>query len=184
MTKTTLLLAALLLLAAPLSAQDTKGKGATPRATPSPLEGAGGRLRAVVVGISDYQSPQIPDLRFAHRDAAAFADWLRSPAGGSIAETNLQVLLNADATTGKIIAALGGLVADCKPGDLAYIYFSGHGDVERISKFQRGYWLSWDSPPAVYAAGACALGYLQDIISTLSDMDVQVVVVADVCRAG
>ncbi len=173
---------ALFLLPLFLSAQDTKG--AQPRAAPPPLEGAGGRLRAVVVGISDYQSPQIPDLRFAHRDAAAFADWLRSPAGGSVPEANLQVLLNADATTGKIIAALGGLVADCKPGDLAYIYFSGHGDVERISKFQRGYWLSWDSPPAVYAAGACALGYLQDIISTLSDMDVQVVVVADACRAG
>ncbi|MFN0014486.1 MAG: caspase family protein, partial [Saprospiraceae bacterium] len=143
-----------LLSAQTASPSPSKGgeKGATPLSAPSALEGAGGRLRAVVIGISDYQSPTIPDLRFADRDAATFADWLRSPAGGSLPEANIQVLLNSDATAGKIIAALGGLVSDCKPGDQAVIYFSGHGDVERISKFQRGYWLTWDSPPAVYAA--------------------------------
>jgi hypothetical protein len=175
-----LLLLVWLLAAAPLSAQDTKGAHPVNPSTNKPVN----QTRAVVVGISDYQNPQIPDLRFADRDAAAFADWLRSPAGGSVPESHLSVLLNSDATTGKIIAALGGLVADCKPGDVAVIYFSGHGDVERISKFQRGYWLSWDSPPAVYAAGACALAYLHDIISTLSESGVQVVVVADACRAG
>ncbi len=37
---------------------------------------------AVVIGISDYQDPDIPDLRFADRDAEAFAHYLRSPAGG------------------------------------------------------------------------------------------------------
>jgi len=159
-------------------------KGATPSAGTQPSSSAG-QTYAVVVGISDYQNPQIPDLRFADRDAAAFVGWLRSPAGGSLPESQLQVLLNSDATAGKIIAALSGLVTNCKPGDQAIIYFSGHGDVERISKFQRGYWLSWDAPPAVYAAGGtCALGYLQDIISTLSDAGVQVIVVADACRAG
>ncbi|MBK6996737.1 MAG: hypothetical protein IPH31_18090 [Lewinellaceae bacterium] len=35
--------------------------------------------RAVVIGISDYQDPQIPDLRFADADANAFANFLRSP---------------------------------------------------------------------------------------------------------
>ncbi|MBK8492539.1 MAG: caspase family protein [Saprospirales bacterium] len=41
-----------------------------------------GATYAVVVGISDYQSPDIPDLRFAHRDAQAFADLLKSAGGG------------------------------------------------------------------------------------------------------
>ena len=34
---------------------------------------------AVVIGISDYQDPKIPDLRYAHRDAEAFALFLTSP---------------------------------------------------------------------------------------------------------
>ncbi|MBK9017605.1 MAG: caspase family protein, partial [Saprospiraceae bacterium] len=92
---------------------------------------------AVVIGISDYQDEQIPDLRFADRDAEAFAQWLRSPAGGSLPDAQVKVLTNKNATTGKMIAALDGLIVASKPGDEAIIYFSGHGDVERVTKFQR-----------------------------------------------
>ncbi|MCB0532272.1 MAG: tetratricopeptide repeat protein [Saprospiraceae bacterium] len=159
-------------------------------ATPLPAEAsakAGTTTRAVVIGISDYQDPAIPDLRFADRDAEAFVAWLRNSGGAgasAVPEANISVLLNDQATTGKIIAALDGLVVASKAGDVAIIYFSGHGDVERVTKFQRGYWLTYDSPPAVYAAGACALAYLQDIITTLSDAGVQVAVISDACRAG
>ncbi|MBK6544949.1 MAG: caspase family protein [Saprospiraceae bacterium] len=139
---------------------------------------------AVVVGISDYQDPAIPDLRFADRDAKAFADWLKSPNGGALKSTELKTLFNEESTTGKIIAALDWLISATKTGDKAIIYFSGHGDVERVTKFQRGYWLTWDSPPAVYAAGAFSLVFLQDVISTLADAGVQTLIVSDACRAG
>mgnify|MGYP006307131141 FL=1 len=61
---------------------------------------------ALVIGISDYQDTDIPDLSFAHRDAEAFAEYLRSPAGGELDEDHLQVLLNEQATSGQVIAAL------------------------------------------------------------------------------
>ncbi|MBK8566582.1 MAG: hypothetical protein IPN76_25450 [Saprospiraceae bacterium] len=38
----------------------------------------GSTTRAVVIGISDYQDEQISDLRFADRDAEAFANFLHS----------------------------------------------------------------------------------------------------------
>ncbi len=42
-----------------------------------------GDIRAVVVGISDYQSEDIPDLRFADKDAEAFAGFfLKQHRGG------------------------------------------------------------------------------------------------------
>ncbi|MBK8566586.1 MAG: caspase family protein [Saprospiraceae bacterium] len=144
----------------------------------------GTSTRAVIIGISDYQDPAIPDLRFADRDAEAFVDWLRSPAGGSLPDNQIKVLTNKNATTGKMIAALDGLIVASKPGDEAIIYFSGHGDVERVTKFQRGFLLTYDSPPAVYAAGAFSLQYLQDIVTTLSEAGVQAVVITDACRAG
>ncbi|MBK9015499.1 MAG: caspase family protein [Saprospiraceae bacterium] len=171
-----------LLIAAPLSAQTEKG--ATPLAQSSIVNPKSSVTRAVVIGISDYQDEQIPDLRFADRDAEAFAQWLRSPAGGSLPDNQIKVLTNKDATTGKMIAALDGLIVASKPGDEAIIYFSGHGDVERVTKFQRGFLLTYDSPPAVYAAGAFSLQYLQDIVTTLSEAGVQAVVITDACRAG
>ncbi|MFZ4632757.1 MAG: tetratricopeptide repeat protein [Saprospiraceae bacterium] len=150
----------------------------------SVVQHAESSIRAVVVGISDYQDEDIPDLQFADKDAEAFANYLRSPAGGALDASHLKLLFNAQATTGQFIAALDGLISACKAGDVAIIYFSGHGDVERVTKFQRGYWLTYDSPAAVYAAGAFSLVFLQDIITTLSDAGVQVIVVCDACRAG
>ncbi len=47
-----------------------------------------GSTYVVVVRISDYQDERIPDLRFAHRDANAFAQFLRSPAGWKRQERN------------------------------------------------------------------------------------------------
>lgn len=65
-----------------------------------------GETYAVVVGISNYQDEAIPDLQFADRDAAAFARFLQSPAGGSLDEDHLKLLTNEAATTAQFDAAL------------------------------------------------------------------------------
>ena len=176
--KTNLLLCLLLLPFLAL-AQD---KGASAGATQSLRPKA--TTRAVVVGISDYQDPNISDLQFADKDASAFASWLQASAGGTVPADNIKLLTNKAATTGAIAAAMDWLIADSKKGDQAVIYFSGHGDVETLTRFQRGFLLTYDSPPNNYMAGAFALIFLQDIISTLSEQGVQVLMISDACRAG
>ncbi len=159
------------------------GKGVTPvnQSTNQPIN----QTRAVVVGISDYQNTQIPDLHFADADAQAFANWLHSPGGGDLPDDNVVLLTNEKATAGNIIAALTWLVEDSKPGDRAIFSFSGHGDVEQVTKSQWGYLLAHDAPPKVYPAGGTVpLPYLQDIIATLSEAGVQVFIVSDACHAG
>jgi uncharacterized caspase-like protein len=141
--------------------------------------------RAVVIGISDYADDRITDLKYAHRDAEAFAAWLQSPAGGSLPNDQMTLLTNGQATLGKMVAAFDWLIAKSKPGDRALIYFSGHGDVEKLTRYNRGYLLGHDAPGTAYmAGGALNLRDLQDIISTLSDAGVQVVMISDACRAG
>ncbi|MFN0173420.1 MAG: caspase family protein [Saprospiraceae bacterium] len=142
--------------------------------------------RAVVIGISDYQDPQIPDLRFADRDAEAFANFLRSPAGGSLDGDHLKVLTNSKATVAQFAIALDWLMENSKEGDQAIIYFSGHGDVEKKTLTQPGFLLCWDAPARVYMAGGTfALPMLQEVISTLSIQNKsKVVVIADACRSG
>ncbi len=158
-------------------------KGVAPLSPAPALARSPAATRAVVIGISDYQDPAIPDLRFADRDAEAFATWLSSGQSG-LPNAAVKTLLNEQATTGNIVAALSGLISASKAGDLAIIYFSGHGDVEQVTKYQRGYWLTYNSPPAVYAAGAFSLVFLQDIVTTLAEGGVKVVVISDACRAG
>jgi uncharacterized caspase-like protein len=133
---------------------------------------------AVVVGISDYQDPGIPDLRFADKDAEAFANYLRSNAGGSLDADHLKVLLNEKATVAQFAIALDWLMEVAKENDQVLIYFSGHGDVEKKTITQPGYLLCWDAPSRVYlAGGALALPMFQDIITTLSSQNKAKVVI-------
>ncbi|MBL7795432.1 MAG: caspase family protein [Saprospiraceae bacterium] len=189
---TSLLLALGCLAVAPLFSQSEKpasvrtsaGKGATPLATPP--SGGGGEVRAVVIGISDYQDPGIPDLRFADRDAEAFANFLRSSAGGALDGDHLKVLTNDQATAGRIAEALDGLIEQAKEGDQVIIYFSGHGDVERKIFSQPGFLLCWDAPVRVYMGGGTySLSFLEAVVTTLSVQNrAKVTVITDACHAG
>jgi tetratricopeptide (TPR) repeat protein len=141
---------------------------------------------AVVIGISDYQDKDIPDLQYADKDALAFAGFLQSPAGGSLDEDHLKVLINEEATVAQFATALDWLWEVVKENDKVIIYFSGHGDVERKSLTQPGFLLCWDAPARVYMAGGTfALPMLQEVISTLSIQNkAKVIVITDACRSG
>lgn len=168
---------------AEISAQQ---KGVTPNLKGNVQQSITKNTFAVVVGISDYQDPGIPDLRFADRDAEAFADFLRSTAGVSMDSDHLKVLTNKNATAGRIAEAMDGLIELAKEGDQVIIYFSGHGDVEGKKISQPGFLLCWDSPSRVYMGGGTySLAYLQEVISTLSLQNkAKVIVVTDACHAG
>ncbi len=141
--------------------------------------------RAVVIGISDYQSEDIPDLQYADRDAEAFVTFLKSSAGGNLNTDNIKLLTNKKATTGGLVKELDWLIDESKEGDIAIIYFSGHGDVEKKYLGDPGYLLTWDSPPRSYMAGAFSIANLEIIISTLSlENKAKVIVITGACRAG
>jgi tetratricopeptide (TPR) repeat protein len=145
-----------------------------------------GATYAVVVGISDYQDERIPDLRFADKDALAFANFLNSPAGGSLDEDQMRVLINEDATGAQFHMALDWLIEKTKEGDKVIIYFSGHGDVEAKRITTPGYLLGWDAPSRVYAAGGTMkLMDLKEVVSTLSVYNkAKVILITDACRSG
>ncbi|MBK8643895.1 MAG: caspase family protein [Saprospiraceae bacterium] len=145
-----------------------------------------GVTRAVIVGISDYQNVKITDLQFADRDALAFANYLKSEAGGKVDSSHITLLLNEKATAGQFVSALYGLMEESKEGDLVIIYFSGHGDVESTTISQPGFLLCWDAPARVYMGGGTfGLSYLQEVISTLAlATKAKVLVITDACRAG
>jgi tetratricopeptide (TPR) repeat protein len=145
-----------------------------------------GETYAVVVGISDYQDENIPDLQFADKDALAFAGFLQSKAGGALDEDHLKVLINEQATVAQFAMQLDWLWEVAKENDKVIIYFSGHGDVEKKSITQPGYLLCWDAPARVYlAGGSMNVRDLNDVISTISIQNkAKVILITDACRAG
>ncbi len=157
----------------------------TPNDTQPLLVSEVNHTRALIIGISDYKDSLIGDLHYAHKDAEIFADYLRSEAGGALPEEDIWVMTNKQATLGAIDNALNWLINETKKGDKVIIYFSGHGDVERKTLWQRGYLLTHNTPAHNYRNNAVRVEELDEIIKTLSvGNEAKVIVILDACRSG
>ena len=150
----------------------------------APLFGDENTTRAVILGVAKYQDERIDPLTYADKDAESFAAFLRSSAGGSVPAENIRLLTNEKATTGNFVAETQWLIENCKSGDRAFIYFSGHGDVERITNDQTGYLLTYNTPFNLYPGGAFSLAYLQQVVNTLESKQVKVILITDACHSG
>lgn len=83
------------------------------------------KVWAVVVGISSYN--HMPTLRYTDDDAYRMYAFLKSPEGGALADDQIRILIDEDATKEKIVSAVKEVFSKASPNDLAMIYFSGHG---------------------------------------------------------
>ncbi|MEZ4217688.1 MAG: caspase family protein [Myxococcota bacterium] len=83
----------------------------------------GGRRRALLVGINDYQA--VPDLNGALNDVAAVREVLVSRF--AFAPEDVRVVTDAAATRAGILAELDALAERAQPGDVVYVHYSGHG---------------------------------------------------------
>jgi uncharacterized caspase-like protein len=87
------------------------------------------RLHAVVVGVDRYADPDIPNLRFAAKDARDLAALLRESAFADGVDTYL--LTNADATRARVLHLVGTVLARfASADDVLLFYFAGHGSPE------------------------------------------------------
>lgn len=80
---------------------------------------------AVVIGVGQYESEDIPDLEFARADAEAVRDFLLSDRAGPFDE--VLFLADADATGAKMREAMFVFLQKADWDDLVFIYYAGHG---------------------------------------------------------
>ncbi|MFN8305305.1 MAG: caspase family protein [Ferruginibacter sp.] len=140
---------------------------------------------ALVVGISQYDDPDIPQLQFANRDAGIFADFLQSKAGGSVPKANIRLLIDSNATVSAVHMAIRWLTRTCKKNDLVFFYFSGHGDLESMSMFNNAYLICYNTPLESYVGMSLSVTFLNEIANTLSaQTEAKVVLITDACHSG
>ncbi|HKJ92327.1 MAG TPA: caspase family protein, partial [Longimicrobiales bacterium] len=138
---------------------------------------------AVVIGISDYHDPQIPDLKYADKDAKSVYDFLRSPAAGlgGLAEDHIRLLLDDSATTRNVRSALLTFLRKSTDDDVIFVYIAGHGapDPERP---QNAYILTYDTELKDLPATALPMTEVSDALSKAYAYNK--VLVADACHSG
>ena len=133
-----------------------------------------GAYRALIIGINDYQDPNIPDLETPVNDAQAMAKLLRDRYGFQI-----ELLLDRKATKEAIFRALRKLASSAKPDDSVLIYFAGHGDLDRFTN--DGWWIPADAKsqdPLTYLDNFLVQKYAN------STQALHVLIISDSCYSG
>jgi len=140
-----------------------------------------GQTYALIMGVSQYKNPEIPTLKYAHRDALVLEKYLSE---SGVNADHIYTFVNEQATASAFWSTLNFISEKIAEGDRLLIYFSGHGDVESKTIVKDAYLLPYDSPSSVYPMGAIGVTYLKSWLATFSSKGIQTIFVADACRSG
>jgi hypothetical protein len=134
-----------------------------------------GRNFAVIIGISKYIDPVMPDLFYPIFDARKVKDVLT----GNYTFDNKNVLLLENATKGKIIRTLDSLNYIITSKDNMLIFYAGHGSWDERTSM--GYWLPADAAARIldnWMMNSIITGYVSQSKAR------HTLVIADACFGG
>ncbi len=142
-----------------------------------------GKRFAVVIGISEYADPEIPDLEYADADARAFYAFLRSESAGlgGIPEENISLLLNEEATFRSMRSALYTFLEQATEDDLVFIYIAAHG-APNPNRPDDLFILPHDAEATNIAGTGLAMGHVNEAIQKLYAR--HTVLLTDACHSG
>ena len=142
----------------------------------------------LVIGISQYQDPKIPKLKFTAADAQSLYQHLVSPDQAGFSPDNVRLLLNADATRRNMEKAISGwLFQNASPDSTVIVFFAGHGGLESdktgsekdgVSK----YLLPWDADLEDLFSSGLSNTRFHELLNTIKAQ--RLVVFMDACYAG
>lgn len=85
----------------------------------------GVKIWAVVVGVGKYTA--MPSLKFTDDDAFRFYSHLKSPEGGALPDSQIEILVDEGATRENILRTMRQYFLKADENDVVLMYFSGHG---------------------------------------------------------
>jgi uncharacterized caspase-like protein len=102
---------------------------------------------ALLIGISKYRNPSMPDLPATINDVRALAEVLTDPYYWCYLNENVRALLNEQATSTGIRMALQQVAQTVTIESTVLIYFSGHGGLTNERNDQKVYLCSQETDP-------------------------------------
>ncbi|RPI25344.1 MAG: PEGA domain-containing protein [Acidobacteria bacterium] len=141
---------------------------------------AKGTQYGVVIGISEYRHlNEELWLEYAHSDARAFSDFLKSRFV-NVPPGNLSVMLNEAATTVNIRTAFGKLLKNSTEEDIVYIYIATHGTIDR--ELDAAFLVTHDTVPDNLYGTAYPMSEFQYLYQNLKAK--HLIVISDACKSG
>lgn len=155
--------------------------------TPSIVSGSekprvGPQRWAVIIGVSRYENPGIPNLMYPDDDAQSYYEFLKTKQGGAFEENHIRLLLNEQATLENVRSALFEFLRQAIDTDFITIFFSGHGTPEPGNP-NNMYLLTYDSDPRKLATTAFPMWDVNTALSRYIAAK-KVVIFTDACHSG
>ena len=138
---------------------------------------------ALIVGIGEFQSKQIPGLKYAVKDAKDFREYLIKEA--NFAPDHVRILLDEDASRRRVLSELGNkfLARVAKPDDLVVLYFSTHGSPKQADIRGKNFVVAHDSDPEdLFTTGIEMDSILDSVNSRI--LSERILLVLDACHSG
>jgi hypothetical protein len=148
----------------------------------------GHRRLALIVGVGEYKSPDVRDLSGPPNDARRFHKLLTDPRLYRFPEQNVCLLIDRQATTARFKEMFQkGLVDRAQAGDVAVVFFSGHGSIKRDLNYDESG--EWDQTIMFHDARTGGVGDLVDdefnqLLGQLYEKTKHIVVITDSCHSG
>jgi tetratricopeptide (TPR) repeat protein len=137
----------------------------------------GGRVFAILIGISKYRDQGVEWLKYADKDARSFADHLRTGRGGNL--ENIELFIDQDATRTKINQTFEKVLQRLAGArDTVYIFISARGFASADS--EEGFISTFDSPDEKQLQFMLRVSELRKHLDATKAG--KVVLFADVCR--
>ena len=152
------------------------------------------RTWAVVVGVSQYDNASVRSLKYADRDARAFAEFLMDPAGGATPRERIFLLTSPEKdptgqstlvadrkpTYENIRYALGEFVSKASSDDRMILFIAGHGAGDTAKNL---YLLACDTDPAQLRVNGYPMWQMKDVIEKFVPCK-EVLLLVDACHGG
>lgn len=133
-----------------------------------------GNYYALIIGIDKYSGSWVP-LKNAVNDARTIEATLKA----KYKFHQFKTLYNEQATRTNIIAAMEWLVANVKPEDNVFIYYSGHGEFKK--ELNKGYWVPFGAV-TMSTSNYISNNDIQTFIKGIQSQ--HTLLVADACFSG
>ena len=135
------------------------------------------KLYAVVIGVSQYDSPDLK-LKYAAQDAKDFAAALRRQEGGLYGKVDVRLITDADARRDDIVDALEWLEGEVTARDVGMVFMAGHGVTDNKQRF---YYLPVDADMDKLRSTAVSR---DDLLSTMSGLAGKAMMFIDACHSA
>lgn len=138
---------------------------------------------ALIVGISEFKSDKIPQLKYAAKDAKDFYSFLVDHC--NFKADHVRLLLDEKATERRVMSELGNkfLARLARPDDLVVLFFSTHGSPGALDLRGKSYVVAYDSDPEdLFATGI----EMQKILEAIDHrvLTRRVCLILDACHSG